>query len=38
MSGGQENPAAVEEFWPAWSDERIHDALRLYSPKRAFIT
>ena len=32
MSGGQENLGAVKEFWQAWNDERLDDALRIYSP------
>ena len=32
MTAGQENLAAIEAFWQAWNEERLADALEIYSP------
>jgi hypothetical protein len=32
MTGGQENLATIETFWQAWNEERLADALEVYSP------
>jgi predicted SnoaL-like aldol condensation-catalyzing enzyme len=32
MPVAQENAAAIEAFWQAWNEERLDDALEIYSP------